>query len=135
MAVTNEKVLREPVRENDGPLVFICQNQHKWDEEARAFVPKFDFEEAAKFGTLVEVLSPTASPFNFTTLLPDLHRKLSHFRDGDYILLIGNPAIIGAVTALAASYNEGRVTVLQWSGRDIRYIPIEIEDLEAWPEE
>lgn len=124
-------MMQEVSRVDNGPLVFVVQNPFTYDRTARGFVPKVDISPAAIFGDLVEVLSPTAAPFNFPGLSDDLHRKLSHYRDGDFILLVGNPALIGAVTALASSYNDGRVTCLQWSGKDQRYIPIEMCDLWA----
>lgn len=118
-------------RTNNGPLVFVVQNPHRWDHEKQKFVPKHDIDTAHVFGDVVEVLSPTASPFNFPTVRDELHFKLKHYRDGDFILLVGNPALIGAVTAIAASYNDGRCAVLQWSGKDQRYTPIDMPGLGA----
>jgi len=122
---------KEIARTNNGPLVFVVQNPHRWDHERQKFVPKHDIETANVFGDVVELLSPTASPFNFPTVREELHHKLKHYRDGDFILLVGNPALIGAVTAIAASYNDGRCAVLQWSGKDQRYTPIDMLDLGA----
>lgn len=123
------RMMNQVVRDNNGPLVFVVQNQHRYDNTSRTFVPKFDISAAAIFGDLVEVLGPTASPFHFETVSAELHEKLRHYRDGDFVLLVGNPALIGAVTAIASSYNEGEVSVLQWSGKDQRYMPIKMTNL------
>lgn len=122
----------EPVtRENDGPLVFYVQNQHRWDRDTEKFVPKYDLDPARVFGDLVPLLSPTASPFSFESILDELQFKLAHFRDGDYLLLVGNPVLIGASVAVASSVNEGHVSVLQWSGKDRSYVPVHLEGLLA----
>ena len=116
-------------RDNDGPLVFVVQNQHRYDNVGKKFVPKYDLDPARVFGDLVELLSPTASPFHFDNVKEELIEKLSHYRDGDFILCVGNPALMMAVGAIAASFNEGRVAALQWSGKDQRYIPIQMSGL------
>jgi N-acetyl-beta-hexosaminidase len=46
---------------------------------------------------------------------------LRDFSDDDYLLLIGNPVFIGWATAIAAAYNEGRVNLLMWSGKEKGY--------------
>ena len=120
----------DPVeRTNDGPLVFVVQNQHRYDAVKRTFVPKFDLDPARVFGDLIELLSPTASPFNFETVKEELIHKLSHYRDGDCLLCVGNPVLMMAAGAIAASFNEGRVRALQWSGKDQRYIPVDLSGL------
>lgn len=113
------------------PRVFVVQNQHKWDDTHQRFVPKFDFSSAEAFGELVYLLSPTAAPFNSAPVIRELREKLREYRDGDYLLLVGNPALILAVGAVAASYNSGRVSVLQWSGKDHRYVSVRLEGLDT----
>ena len=54
-------------------------------------------------------------------VLGDMHQKLSGFGDTDFLLLIGNPVLIGMATAIAAHYNRGRVKFLQWSGKHNKY--------------
>ena len=75
------------------------------------------------------MLSPTAAPWSMDKLLPELREKLQHFDDGDYLLLVGNPALIGVVVAVASEYN-GKIQMLQWHGREKRYIPI-VADLDS----
>lgn len=127
--MSNIEVSTVVKRTGTEPIVFICQNSHKWDETKRAFVPKFDFSAAAQYGSLVELLNPTHAPFNPRPALELLDEKLKHYREGDFLLLIGNPVFIGAATAIAASYNEGKVSVLQWSGTHQRYVPVHLFNL------
>lgn len=113
------------------PKVFVVQNQHRWDRDAQKFVPKYDLREAEIFGDLEYLLSPTAAPFNAEPIVRELREKLKDYRQGDYLLLVGNPALILAVGAIAASYNKGRVSVLQWSGKEGRYIAIHMDGLDT----
>ncbi len=111
------------------PNIYVIQNQHRWDEEKAEYVPRFDLAPARIYGNLKSLLTPTAAPFMSKGVIKELHEKLEHFTDDDYLLLIGNPALIGFAVAIAAFYNEGRVALLQWSGKDQNYIPIRAEHL------
>lgn len=103
------------------PQVYVVQNQHRQDE-AGQLKPKFDLTSAEEFGQLSFLLSPTARPFRPAPIIAELHQKLRDFRgDTDYLLLLGNPCIIGWTVAIAAQYSGGRVRLLQWDGRNARY--------------
>lgn len=109
--------------------VFVVQNQHRWDTTKRVFVPKYDIDDAYKFGEVIELLSPTAAPFNPPPILEELREKLQDFSDNDFILCIGNPLLLAWTYSIAADANNGRVRALQWSGKDHRYINVDVHDL------
>jgi hypothetical protein len=105
--------------------VFVIQQQMKFDANKRELVPRFtSIDKAEKWGEIAYVLSPSAHPFNPEFVLGDIHEKLSEYCDDDYLLLIGNPGLIGMSTAVAAHYNDGLVNFLQWSGRHNEYTEI-----------
>lgn len=105
--------------------VYAVQKQMRFDHEKRELVPRFtSIHKAERWGKLVYLLSPSAHPFNPELVLGDLHEKLMDFSDDDQLLLIGNPALLGMATTIAAHYNEGRVRFLQWSGRHGEYTEI-----------
>lgn len=106
------------------PVVYVIQDQQRWDDQSQKLVSKFNFESALTFGRIEFLLSPKAAPFNPESILCEMHGKLKHFTDADNLVLVGNPALIGWAVALAATYNGGKVSVLQWSGREQRYIRI-----------
>ncbi len=106
--------------------VFIVQKHMKYDDQKEQFVPKFDVSSARQFGNVEFLLSPTANPFNPNWIIDELHNKLQNFSSEDYLLLVGNPCLIGMVVAIAAYYSGGRVRLLQWSGKDQKYVEIDI---------
>lgn len=113
--------------------VFVVQHQHRWDAALGRLVPKFDLAPAEQWGQLLYLLGPTASPFNPGVILPELHQKLQTFTDDDSLLCIGNPCLIGFATAVAAYWNQGRVQMLQWSGKDQSYVRVVADLAEFTP--
>lgn len=102
--------------------VFAIQQPHRWN--GKELVPTFDVTPAEEYGNIEFLLSPTAAPFETASIVEELHSKLRGFSDVDHLLLIGNPCLIGIATAVAAHYNEGFVPMLQWSGKEGRYIEL-----------
>jgi hypothetical protein len=109
--------------------VFVVQNQHRWNKELGRFEPKYDLSPAAAHGEIIDLLSPTAAPFNSRPIIEELRRKLEDFGPGDCLLLIGNPVLIGVAVAIAACSNGGDVDVLQWSGKEGRYLRVALSGL------
>lgn len=105
--------------------VYVVQNQMRFDPVARTMVPRFTtLNKAEEFGKIEYILDPQASLFESDSAVAVMHMKLNTFSDHDHLVLVGNPGLIGLVTAIAASYNNGSVSILQWSGRHSRYIEI-----------
>jgi hypothetical protein len=107
--------------------VFVVQKQMRFDETTGELVPRFrTLEKAARFGQIEYLLSPSAHPFNPEHIIGDLHEKLKSYTEKDYLLLIGNPALIGMATAVAGHYNGGVLKLLQWSGHQGDYAEISV---------
>jgi hypothetical protein len=49
------------------------------------------------------------------------------YKDGDFILLTGDPVAIGLACAIASFNNGGRYTALKWDRREMLYIPVVID--------
>ena len=87
-----------------------------------------NFRSAEKFGNLKVLL-----PDNRNIILSagpvahKLRKELKDFCDEDYLLLIGDPAIIAVCGAIAAEVNGGRFKVLKWDRNDKRYYDLEID--------
>lgn len=116
------------------PRVFCVQKQHRQDPQTGDLVPKFDLTPAQEYGELRYLFSPTAGPFNATNMLPELHEKLRDYTPEDFLLLIGNPVLIGMAVAVAAGYSPTRVQLLQWSSSARGYLPIVVNGLLVPPE-
>ena len=89
--------------------------------------PRVDIVSASKWGDLV----PLASPFdqihlNSGRIVSQLRRKLKDFNDDDWLLAMGDPAIIGVAFAIAADVNRGRVGLLKWDKIEKIYYPVNV---------
>ena len=89
--------------------------------------PRVDIVSALRWGDLTSL----ASPFDQVHLDPgrivaDLRRKLRNFGDDDWLLAMGDPAIIGIAFAIAADANAGRVNILKWDRLEKVYYPVRI---------
>lgn len=106
-------------------IVFVAQVPHKLDRESGELRP-LDLSAAREWGDLRVILTPGANPFtSASAIVDDLHAALKDMTDEDYLILVGNPAIMGWMAAIASQYTEGRLRVLQWHGRQHRYNLIE----------
>ena len=87
-----------------------------------------NIRSAEKFGDL-KVLLPdnrqivlSSGPLTFK-----LKHELKDFNDNDYLLLMGDPAIIALAGAVASDANGGRFKVLKWDRDEKKYYDIDID--------
>ncbi len=104
--------------------VFVVQQMTWRDKKTGKVEDKYDYSPAEMFGDLQFLVGPGAKPFDPEPIIVELRDKLFDFSDDDFLLLVGNPTIIGWATAIAADLNEGRLKTLQWHGKEQRYIMI-----------
>ena len=91
-------------------------------------MPNHDIAPAMKYGDMVVLLEPnTQIAFSTVPTVRMLRRKLREYKDGDYLLLTGDPVAIGLACSIAAFYNAGRYTALKWDRREKLYIPVKID--------
>ena len=71
---------------------------------------KRDITGALQYGE-IEILLPNGHQIMFSPAptIKRLERKLATFSDNDYILLMGDPAIIGATCMVASQINNGKI--------------------------
>ena len=87
-----------------------------------------NIRSAEKFGDLKIVLPDNRQiVLSSGPLTHKLKKELSTFCDNDYLLLMGDPAIIAVAAAAAAKINNGRFKVLKWDRDDKTYYDIEID--------
>ena len=87
-----------------------------------------NFRSAEKFGDL-KVLLPDNRNIILSAgpVTQKLRKELRDFCDKDYLLLIGDPAIIAVAGAIASENNNGRFKVLKWDRNEMKYYDIEID--------
>ena len=108
-------------------VVYVVQKQMKVDPRTGYMVPRFDLTQADHFGRIEFLLSPKARPYSAGGIITELYNKLDTFSDEDHLLLVGNQCLVGFAMSVAADVNEGRVNILQWSGRDQAYVEIKAD--------
>ena len=90
--------------------------------------PKFNIMGAAEYGKLEFLLDERSQMiFSPGPLIMKLRNLLKNFKPTDYLLLTGDPAIIGVVCSLVSDTTNGRYNLLKWDRQEKRYYPIEID--------
>ena len=107
--------------------VYVVQERKKMNPVTGELEPVINIMPAAEYGDLVEVFNPTEHALLTSQVTSKLKTMLRNFSDGDYILPIGNPVLIGVATAVAARNNMGRVKILHWDRELARYIALSYE--------
>ena len=93
----------------------------------KAGAPKINIIGASEYGTF-KFLLPEFSQIIFSPgpLIFKLRQSLKDYKPEDYLLLTGDPAIIGVACALVSDMTNGKYKVLKWDKQERRYYPIEI---------
>lgn len=102
---------------------FIVQEPVKFEPTSNAWVRSVDVRPAREWGEL-EFLLPGNHllPQDPSAAIEALRAKLADFSDDDYLVLVGDLALVGYAVALAADANEGRVATLKWDRTQRRYL-------------
>ena len=98
------------------PIVYVTQEN-----------PRVNIVSATRWGDL----EPLTSPFdqihiNPSQIVAQIRRKLVEFNDDDWLLAMGDPAIIGVAFAIASEQNHRRVNILKWDRMEKSYYPVKI---------
>ena len=89
--------------------------------------PKFNIMGAAQYGNLKFLLDERSQIiFSPGPLIFKLRSALRDFKSTDYLLLTGDPAIIGVTCSIVSEYTNGKFNLLKWDKQERRYYPIEI---------
>ena len=89
--------------------------------------PKINIMGAQKYGD-IKVLLKEDSQIIFSPgpVIFSLRQKLKNFCEEDYLLLSGDPSVIGLACAIASDINNGRFNLLKWDRQERMYYPIKI---------
>ena len=89
--------------------------------------PKINIMGASEFGE-IKFLLPELSQIIFSPgpLIFKLRQKLKKFSEKDYLLLTGDPAIIGVACSIVSDITNRKYKPLKWDRQERKYYPIEI---------
>ena len=118
----SESIINEIIKEGK-PTVYVIQ-EIAGTREGR---PKINIMGAAEFGTF-KFLLPELSQIIFSPgpLIIKLRKSLKDYKSRDYLLLTGDPAIIGVACSIVSDITNGKYNLLKWDKQERRYYPIEI---------
>ena len=105
------------------PKVYVIQ-EIPGTKEGR---PKINILGAAKFGVF-KFLLPELSQIIFSPgpLIFKLRKGLKDYRQKDFLLLTGDPAIIGVACSIVSDITNGKYQLLKWDKQERKYYSIDI---------
>ena len=113
--------MKENISQNE-PIVYLLQEV----PGTKIGRPKYNIIGAQKFGRIEVLLREDTqivrSPGPITY---QLRRLLKNFTDKDYLLLSGDPKVIGLSIAVACDINNGKYKTLTWDKQEKMYYSTE----------
>ena len=113
----------EESRKVKAPIVYVIQ-EIAGTKEGR---PKINILGAAEYGTF-KFLLPELSQMIFSPgpLIFKLRKGLKDYTNEDFLLLTGDPAIIGVACSIVSDMTNGKFNLLKWDKQERKYYPIHI---------
>ena len=93
----------------------------------KAGTPKINIMSAREYGEF-KFLLPEFSQIIFSPgpIVFKLRKLLREYTSEDYLLLTGDPAIIGIACSVAAELTNGKFNLLKWDRQERMYYPLKI---------
>ena len=83
-----------------------------------------NYSSSGKFNFLLPEFSQII--FSPGPLVYKLRQGLKDYTSDDYLLLTGDPAIIGVACSIVSDITNGKFNLLKWDKQERKYYPIEI---------
>ena len=119
----SESTKYENLKNNYASTVYVIQEI----PGSKAGTPKINIMGASNYGQF-KFLLPEFSQMIFSPgpLIYKLRQGLKNYKVKDYLLLTGDPAIIGDACSNVSHITHGKYNVLKWDKQERKYYPIEI---------
>jgi hypothetical protein len=119
----SESTKYENLKNNYTSTVYVIQHI----PGTQAGNPKINIMGASHYGQF-KFLLPEFSQIIFSPgpLIYKLRQGLKNYKTRDYLLLTGDPAIIGVACSIASDITNGKYNLLKWDKQERKYYPIEI---------
>ena len=113
----------ESLKNEYAPTVYVIQEI----SGSKAGTPKINIMGASQYGQF-KFLLPELSQMIFSPgpLIFKLRAGLKKFNAKDYLLLTGDPAIIGVACSIVSDITNGKYNLLKWDRQERKYYPIKI---------
>jgi len=113
----------EESRKVKSPIVYVIQ-EIAGTKEGK---PKINILGAAEYGTF-KFLLPELSQMIFSPgpLIFKLRKGLKDYTTEDFLLLTGDPAIIGVACSIVSDITNGKFNLLKWDKQERKYYPIHV---------
>ena len=113
----------ENILKTHTPVVYVIQEI----SGTKSGNPKINIMGASHYGQF-KFLLPEFSQIIFSPgpLVYKLRQGLKNFKKKDYLLLTGDPAIIGVACSIVSDITNGKYNLLKWDKQERKYYPIEI---------
>ena len=111
------------LKQDSEKIVYVIQ-EIPGTKEGR---PKINIMGAQKFGKIKVLLREDSQMiFSPGPIIFELRRLLKEYRPTDYLLLTGDPAIIGVACSIVSDITSGKFNLLKWDKQERKYYPIHI---------
>ena len=119
----SESIKYEEIKNTTDPTVYVVQEI----AGTQTGSPKINIMGASHYGKF-KFLLPEFSQMIFSPgpLIFKLRKGLKNFKKKDFLLLTGDPAIIGVACSIVADKTGGKFNLLKWDRQEKMYYPIEI---------
>ena len=121
--MSRQKVMSDKINIKPGSKVYVIQEI----PGTRAGAPKINIMSAREYGEF-NFLLPEFSQIIFSPgpLVFKLRKLLKNYQPEDYLLLTGDPAIIGVACSIVSDITSGKYNLLKWDKQERMYYPIKI---------
>ena len=124
--IMSESTKYESVKNTYEPIVYVVQEI----PGTKAGNHKINIMGASRYSSSGKFifLLPEFSQIIFSPgpLVYKLRQGLKDFTSEDYLLLTGDPAIIGVACSIVSDITNGKYKLLKWDKQERKYYPIEI---------
>ena len=119
----SESINYEDIKSNYKPKVYVLQEL----PGTKAGTPKINIMSAREYGEF-NFLLPEFSQIIFSPgpLIFKLRNLLKNYTPEDYLLLTGDPAIIGIACSIVSDVTNGKFNLLKWDRQEKMYYPLKI---------
>lgn len=117
-------------------IVYVVQDVKRISHRTGELESKYDLTRARRFGELVYLIDGQVRSYSQSSVSDAVARVsggLANFKQEDYLLLVGDPVLIGVACGVAMRATS-QLKLLQWDKRRFDYEMVEIgsEPLSEW---